>query len=119
MHLLQAGGLTIPTSLVLLPSPNQPPSPPNSSNPNPEKFYAPDYVFLIEHVPSKSHYLFDLGMRKDLEKLPPTLQENVLLQFECFPESPAEILREWGSESKGQRPEDVEAVILSHAHFGE
>ena len=117
VHLIQAGGLTIPQDMVLLPGPDQP----NDSDEEgkekdkPKKYYAPDYVFLIEHTPTGEMYFFDLGIRKDLENLPPTLIKNVLPQFDCKPKSPAEILKEHGTVE--QQPEKVKAVIFSHMHF--
>jgi len=114
---MQAGGLYIPVDMTLLPGPDKP-NDSVGSDPAEDKaktFYAPDYVFLIEHVATGEKYIFDLGMRKDLENLPPLLKENVLPQFKCEPQSPAEILKEHGSSE--QQPEKIKAVIFSHMHF--
>lgn len=113
VHLIQAGGLAIPTDMVLLPGPDQ--ATDSKSDEKPKKYYAPDYVFLIEHIATRDMYLFDLGIRKDLENLPPTIVKNVLPQFDCEPKSPAEILQEFGTPE--QQPEQVKAVIFSHMHF--
>lgn len=93
----------------------------NSSN-KPEQrssrlksYFAPDYVFLIEHSSSSNKYIFDLGMREDLKNLPPTIVDNVLPQFKCQPKSPAKILKEHGSPE--QQAENIKAVIFSHMHF--
>ncbi|KAL6709511.1 hypothetical protein ACN47E_001446 [Coniothyrium glycines] len=117
VHLLQAGGLSIPTDMALLPGPDQPndSSKPGAKDGHPKSYYAPDYVFLIEHEATRRKYIFDLGMRKDLENLPPTLIENVLPQFKCEPKSPADILKEHGTAE--QQPDKVTAVIFSHMHF--
>jgi glyoxylase-like metal-dependent hydrolase (beta-lactamase superfamily II) len=119
VHLIQAGGLSIPTDMVLLPGPDEPNDSTKSGNENedskPKSFYAPDYVFLIEHPASGTTYIFDLGMRKDLENLPPTLVKNVLPKFKCEPQSPADILKQHGTAS--QQPENIKAVIFSHMHF--
>ncbi|ORY12000.1 beta-lactamase-like protein [Clohesyomyces aquaticus] len=117
VHLLQAGGLTIPKDSVLLPGPNQPndSTKPDNSKYKAPKFYAPDYVFLIQHLPTGNHYIFDLGMRKDLENLPPLLVKHVLPDYDCSPLSPADILRDHGTPD--QQPENVKAVIFSHQHF--
>ncbi|KAJ8113369.1 hypothetical protein OPT61_g4483 [Boeremia exigua] len=117
VHLIQAGGLAIPENMALLPGPDKPNDPikQNKHDDKPKKYYAPDYVFLIEHTATGDKYLFDLGIRKDLENLPPTLIKNVLPQFDCEPKSPAEILREHGTAE--QQPEKVKAVIFSHMHF--
>ncbi|KAF3005105.1 hypothetical protein E8E13_010048 [Curvularia kusanoi] len=100
--------------MALLPGPDTPGNP-STSSAAPKKFYAPDYVFLIEHTATNTTYLFDLGIRQDLENLPPTIIKNVLPQFECSPKSPAEILRKHGTPE--QQPEKVAAVIFSHMHF--
>jgi glyoxylase-like metal-dependent hydrolase (beta-lactamase superfamily II) len=116
VYLMQAGGLYIPNDMTLLPGPDQPNDSvkdPNSSSS--KTFYAPDYVFLIEHTPSGNKYIFDLGMRKDLENLPPLLKENVLPQFKCEPQSPADILIQHGNDT--QQPKHIKAVIFSHMHF--
>ncbi|KAF1928897.1 uncharacterized protein M421DRAFT_100651 [Didymella exigua CBS 183.55] len=117
VHLIQAGGLAIPTDMALLPGPDKPIDPTNENQKEEitGKYYAPDYVFLIEHTTTRDKYLFDLGIRKDLENLPPTIVKNVLPQFDCEPKSPAEILQEHGSPE--QQPEKVKAIIFSHMHF--
>ncbi|KAF2242035.1 hypothetical protein BU26DRAFT_164119 [Trematosphaeria pertusa] len=117
VYLLQAGGLAVPEALTLLPGPNEPNASLDPKNPEPysKKFYAPDYVFLIKHLPTGNHYIFDLGMRKDLHNLPPSVVKGVLPAFDCEPKSPAEILKEHGSPE--QQPEHVKAVIFSHMHF--
>tara|TARA_R110002003_G_scaffold184_6_gene14421 strand:- start:537 stop:1559 length:1023 start_codon:yes stop_codon:yes gene_type:complete len=105
--------------MVILPGPNQPnDSADNTSSQSeskPKSYYAPDYVFLIEHTSTGNKYIFDLGMRKDLENLPPLLKEHVLPQFKCEPQSPADILRKHGKPE--QQPEKIKAVIFSHMHF--
>jgi glyoxylase-like metal-dependent hydrolase (beta-lactamase superfamily II) len=117
VHLIQAGGLYIPNDMTLLPGPNQPNDSVKSDAGSAESksFYAPDYVFLIEHTATGNKYIFDLGMRKDLENLPPLLKENVLPQFKCEPQSPADILKEHATPN--QQPEKIKAVIFSHMHF--
>ena len=117
VHLIQAGGIYIPEKLALLPGPDTPDNSAQQSDgkDKPASYYAPDYVFLIEHVASGNKYLFDLGIRKDLDKLPPYLIKNVLPQFPCEPESPADILKEHGNAE--QQPEKIKAVIFSHMHF--
>jgi glyoxylase-like metal-dependent hydrolase (beta-lactamase superfamily II) len=115
---MQAGGLHIPESMTLLPGPDQPNDSVKSNataGSKPKSFYAPDYVFLIEHTATSNKYIFDLGMRKDLENLPPLLKETVLPNFKCEPESPADILEKHGSAA--QQPEHIKAVIFSHMHF--
>lgn len=107
----------IPYDRVFLPGPKQkshtlsPDYDPSKS----EKYYVPDYCFLIEHPPTGNHYIFDLGMRKDLESLPPLIKKDTLPVFTPFPKSPADILKKHGSPE--QQPEKVSAVLFSHVHF--
>ena len=103
--------------MVLLPGPDKPQESEdfNDESGKRKTFYAPDYVFLIEHTATGNKYVFDLGMRKDLENLPPLIVEGTLPNFKCEPKSPAEILQEHGSAD--QQPEKVKAVIFSHMHF--
>lgn len=117
VHLIQAGGLAIPQDMALLPGPDKPNNSMNEEKQDdkPKKYYAPDYVFLIEHTATGDKYFFDLGIRKDLDNLPPTIIKNVLPQFDCEPKSPADLLKEHGSSE--QQPEKVKAVIFSHMHF--
>ncbi|KAF2130049.1 hypothetical protein P153DRAFT_289927 [Dothidotthia symphoricarpi CBS 119687] len=118
VRLIQAGGLYIPVDMAILPGPNEPNDSvkhPDKKHDHPKTFYAPDYVFLIEHTATGHQYIFDLGMRKDLENLPPLLLRTVLPDFECEPKSPADILKEHATPE--QQPEKVKAVIFSHLHF--
>lgn len=117
VYLIQAGGLAIPTDMALLPGPNKPADATEDGQKSSESksYYAPDYVFLIEHMASGTKYMFDLGMRKDLDSLPPLLLKKVLPQFECEPKSPADILTKHGSPE--QQPSKIKAVIFSHMHF--
>lgn len=117
VYLIQAGGLYIPENMTLLPGPDRPNDSVDSGSKDtkPKTFYAPDYVFLIEHTATGDKYIFDLGMRKDLENLPPLLVEDVLPNFKCEPQSPADILKKHGSTD--QQPENIKAVIFSHMHF--
>lgn len=117
VHLIQAGGLAIPTDMALLPGPDQPNDSVKSEQgtSSSKSYFAPDYVFLIEHTATSNKYVFDLGMREDLENLPPLIVKNILPQFKCQPKSPAKILKEHGSPE--QQAEKVKAVIFSHMHF--
>lgn len=103
--------------MAILPAPDQPNDSLSSDNQKdkPKSYYAPDYVFLIKHGATGNRYIFDLGIRKDLENLPPLLVKHVLPLFKCEPKSPAEILQEYGTPE--QQPEEVKAVIFSHMHF--
>ena len=75
-------------------------------------------VFLITHTDPKTNrtrrVLFDLGMRKDWTKLPPSSVERIKT-WECdiqIAYNVSEILTSYGLE-----PSNIEAIIWSHAHF--
>lgn len=73
-----------------------------------EMLRCPAYSFLIEHPRDGRKLLFDLGVRKDWENLPPTILKNIKdwnakVNVE---RGVAEILEEGGV-----RPQEVEAII--------
>jgi glyoxylase-like metal-dependent hydrolase (beta-lactamase superfamily II) len=117
VYVMQAGGLDILIDDALLPGPNIPASNIDFDSKEREKkvFFAPDYVFLIEHLATGDKYFFDLGMRKDLENSPPSVIKGMLSKYNTFPESPVDILKKHGTPE--QQPSTVKAVIFSHLHF--
>jgi glyoxylase-like metal-dependent hydrolase (beta-lactamase superfamily II) len=114
---MEAGGLDLPYDLVLLPGPNEPNSSldKTSKGLDREMYFAPDFVFLIEHLATGNKYIFDLGMRKDLENSTPAVIESTLPNFRCTPVSPVDILKMHGTAA--QKPSAIKAVIFSHLHF--
>ncbi|KAI0146778.1 beta-lactamase-like protein [Pestalotiopsis sp. NC0098] len=74
----------------------------------------PCFAFLIQHPVLKRSLVFDLGIKKDWENLPPPLLER----FEKsgytvdVPKHVREILDEGGVDTKS-----IEAVVWSHWHF--
>jgi glyoxylase-like metal-dependent hydrolase (beta-lactamase superfamily II) len=114
VHLMQAGSLALPHDLVLLPAPNAYLDH-DSKEQERAMFLVPDFAFLIEHLASGNKYMFDLGMRQDLENCTPAVVQNVLPNFKCSPESPVAILKEHGTAE--QQPSMVKAVLFSHTHF--
>lgn len=73
----------------------------------------PSLAFSLRHKPSKTHLLFDLGLRRDVQKLSPAAQALIAKWMPVeVPQSVDESLRKGGIQ-----PEDVETVILSHLHF--
>src|ERR1700712_2705932 len=108
VYMMQAGGLSLPNDLVLLPGPNKPNSSlDQNSKEARDMFYVPDLVFFIEHPATGDKYVFDLGMRKDLENSTPAVVKNVLPNFKNFPESPVTVLKEHGTAE--QQPSAVKA----------
>jgi glyoxylase-like metal-dependent hydrolase (beta-lactamase superfamily II) len=116
VYLMQAGGLDLPNDLVFLPGPNKSNSSLDESfKGEMETFFVPDFVFLIEHVATGKKYIFDLGMRKDLENSTPAVVERVLPKYRSEPVSIEDILKEYGTAE--QQPTTFSAVIFSHLHF--
>ena len=112
-----SGGLDLRTDDVLLRGPNIPTPIIDDEAKGGEikTFFVPDFVFLIEHPVTGEKYVFDLGMRKDLENSPPSVVKEMLKKFRTFPESPVDILKKYGTPA--QQPAAVKAVIFSHLHF--
>ncbi|KAF2121742.1 hypothetical protein BDV96DRAFT_482477 [Lophiotrema nucula] len=118
VYLYQAGSLDLPEDLVLLPGPNEPnesTKPKDQRDSSKRMVHLPDYVFFIEHTATGDYYQFDLGMRTDMENLPPFVKDNVLPGKPCYPVAAGKLLKELGSEE--QQPEKVKAVFFSHLHF--
>ncbi|CAL5869140.1 uncharacterized protein PFLUO_LOCUS3368 [Penicillium psychrofluorescens] len=114
---MQAGSVGIPEDFVLLPDPkskNGSASEPLEQNLS-QKYAAPDFVFLIEHIPTGHFYLYDLGMRKDLHNLSPFTRKFDLPFFDYSPVLPSEILSQHGPPAF--HPSKLRAIILSHLDF--
>src|ERR1700759_4594599 len=92
VYLMQAGGLDLPTDLVLLPGPNKPNSSLNDEPKDRERemFFVPDFIFLIEHPATGNKSFPALGMQKALENSPPAVVKTQLSNFNSFPESPVD-----------------------------
>lgn len=73
----------------------------------------PAYSFLIEH-PSSRKLLFDLGVRRDHENLPPVIANRMREEkWGCETQKDVrEILEE-----NGVCPDDIEGIIWSHFHW--
>ncbi|KAI3275302.1 hypothetical protein DTO003C3_1849 [Penicillium roqueforti] len=79
------------------------------------KVTAPTYCFLISV--GTRHVLFDLGVRQDWERLPPSVVAMIKSQTTIQnPRNISDILDSDAS-SLGIRSTDIEAIIWSHAHF--
>ncbi|EEB93847.1 hypothetical protein MPER_07448, partial [Moniliophthora perniciosa FA553] len=74
-----------------------------------EALPAPAYAFLIEHPEKKKRIMFDLGPRKDTDKLSPTL----LAQFGSIPgfnmKVEKDVVEQLNAEGIG--PDDIDIVI--------
>ncbi|KAI1388156.1 uncharacterized protein F4822DRAFT_430911 [Hypoxylon trugodes] len=77
-----------------------------------EYWTAPSYSFLIEHGSSGDKLLFDLGIRKDLENLPPVIQKLVEGWELSSHKNVSDVLVENGVDLR-----DIKTIIWSHRHF--
>lgn len=115
--LMQAGSVLMPQEFLLLPETVSESG--STSEPLehtvPKKYAAPDFVFLIEHIPTGKFYLYDLGMRKDLHNLSPFTRKYDLPFFGYSPVLPSEILSQHGP--PGFHPSKVHSIMLSHLDF--
>ncbi|RFU28421.1 hypothetical protein B7463_g7903, partial [Scytalidium lignicola] len=75
------------------------------------KYWSPDFSFLVRH-PSGKNVLFDLGMRKDFEKIPVAIQVTFPIIEPYVPKDAFDLLMEGPV-----HPREIHAVILSHLHF--
>lgn len=82
---------------------------------NNAKFTALDFCFPITHLASGKMYIFDLGMRTDLDNSPPMVKQAMLPNFDCYQISPAKILLE--QSDTAFHPNPIKAIIFFHLHF--
>jgi glyoxylase-like metal-dependent hydrolase (beta-lactamase superfamily II) len=74
---------------------------------------APSLSFLLQHSTNKKKFLFDLGIRRDWENLPPKTVEWVTNYSKLYvPQDVVESLAKGGIS-----PSDISTVCLSHCHF--
>jgi glyoxylase-like metal-dependent hydrolase (beta-lactamase superfamily II) len=81
-----------------------------------EYLNAPAFSFLVEQVSSHRKILFDLGLRKDWQRLPPAVLKILTdPSWKCeVTKNVAEILQENGVDVAAG---EIEAVVWSHWHF--
>jgi glyoxylase-like metal-dependent hydrolase (beta-lactamase superfamily II) len=78
-----------------------------------EKDLAPSLSFLLHHSNNNKKFIFDLGIRKDLENYPPATRECIKTVFPCHvTEDPVDSLAKGG-----YGPDDIDYICLSHVHF--
>ncbi|KAK7026514.1 hypothetical protein VNI00_015594 [Paramarasmius palmivorus] len=81
--------------------------------PGRENLPVPTFAFLIEH--GERRIMFDLGIRKDLDKLPPAQ----LASLSALPEFNLTVERDVVEQltDEGIQPSDIDTVIWSHTHL--
>jgi glyoxylase-like metal-dependent hydrolase (beta-lactamase superfamily II) len=78
-----------------------------------ERKLLPAMAFLLEHSKTREKFLFDLGIRKNLETLSPMNRDDIARKFPTHvPQSVEESLKKGGMD-----PEDIQMIILSHLHY--
>ena len=119
VHLIHAGSLSLPRSILLLPGPNvHQPNFPDIQAWSKGAVPLPIYAFLITHHPTGDRYLVDLGVRENpRETLPPPFVKSFdqLSQGDEILRDPLAILRS-PANSTGVKPEDIKALIMTHLH---
>ncbi|KAH0836631.1 hypothetical protein J3R83DRAFT_8349 [Lanmaoa asiatica] len=79
-----------------------------------ESIRNPSLAFFLRHSRTGYQIVFDLGIRRDIESLPPGVR-NRISHFDFQPEVPQTVSE---SLKKGSvAPEDVNAVVVSHLHW--
>ena len=78
------------------------------------KFAGPSFSFLIEH-PSSRSLLYDLGVRKDWENLPPVITSRIKQQLQCTIKVEKDVREQL--EEHGIHPKHIEGIIWSHWHW--
>lgn len=75
--------------------------------------HLPSLAFLLRHSRTGETLLFDLGARKDFEKLPPAVLQLITSAMQIsVPQDVPESLRKGGL-----APSDIDTVVLSHLHW--
>lgn len=85
------------------------------ASPGSKILFMPDLAFLMQHSVTKDYFLFDLGVRKDMENLTPAMKEIIR-----FPDNPPCTVPQDVVESLakgGLKPEEIKHVCISHLHF--
>ncbi|KAJ5388758.1 beta-lactamase-like protein [Penicillium cosmopolitanum] len=77
------------------------------------KNLVPSMSFLLEHIPSHTRVVFDLGLRRDLSAYPDNIQPHLRTRqpIQTIPDVCDSLIH------GGLDPTDIDAVILSHMHY--
>ncbi|GLB44242.1 putative metallo-beta-lactamase superfamily protein [Lyophyllum shimeji] len=75
--------------------------------------WVPSLAFLLQHSSNREKFVFDLGIRKDWEKLPPDTHKMV---SEGYPVEISQDVAESLAKG-GTSPSEISTVCLSHVHF--
>ncbi|KIJ65714.1 hypothetical protein HYDPIDRAFT_110862 [Hydnomerulius pinastri MD-312] len=106
---LEAGNLTVPMDFIV-------------AGYGPDDYVdTPSLAFVLIHAKTGVRIVFDLGVRRDIEALPPALQAFVARQGETEKKGGCRVRTEQTVDESlvkgGVTPDQIEAVIISHLHF--
>lgn len=99
---LEAGSLKVPLKNII-----------EGASPH-EFIRSPSLAFSLRHSKTGYQVVFDLGIRRDIEGLPPGVR-NRISHFDFQPEVPQSVSE--SLEKGGVASEDVDAVVVSHLHW--
>ncbi|KAJ5384539.1 hypothetical protein N7517_002450 [Penicillium concentricum] len=80
-----------------------------------KKFRLYNWAFYIYHPTSRRHIIWDLGLSSIPDDYPPVIANGVLKEAQC--EGPRQSIAEQIERRNGVRVDEIDTVILSHAHF--
>ncbi|KAG6852729.1 hypothetical protein C0991_009485 [Blastosporella zonata] len=101
VSVLESGIVELPLKLVI-------------TTPSIDVLLVPSLSFLIQHTQKHEKLVFDLGIRKDWQNLPPTsytIDGKTKFSFEI----PQDVVQSLAI--GGLSPSDIDVVCLSHCHF--
>ncbi|KAG2145138.1 beta-lactamase-like protein [Suillus clintonianus] len=99
---LEAGSLNVPLQNIVAGS-------------SPTDFIRnPSLAFLLCHSKSGHRVVFDLGIRRDINSLPPAVRWRIQY-FDFQPEVPQDVAE--SLKAGGTLPEQIDTVIVSHLHW--
>ncbi|KAI1781720.1 Metallo-hydrolase/oxidoreductase [Ganoderma leucocontextum] len=75
----------------------------------------PVLSFLVRHHSNNDTLLFDLGLRKDWQNLPPSLVGHIIDKLKFEPNVPLDVVDSLAK--GGSKPSDIKRVFISHLHF--
>ena len=75
----------------------------------------PVLSFLVRHHANRDTLLFDLGLRKDWENLPPGLVSHITEKLKFEMNVPLDVVDSLAK--GGWKPSDIKKVFISHLHF--
>lgn len=102
---LEGGQMTAPEDLFI-------------TNPVPDfskSITLPSLCFLIQHSTNGHKFLFDLGIRRDMENYPPAVQKTIFKAPSVLVDASQDCI---SSLAKGDtKPDDIDYVCISHIHW--